>query len=95
MRHYILFIVFIFLLSACQKEGIMQPEDSAPSIPTQEENLKVIPGHIRVKLKSGIPTPTIVKTRSGELSTGVENLDLSSLNIRAYRMERVFHGKYD
>lgn len=95
MRHYILFIVFIFFLSACQKEGIMQPEDSAPSIPTQEENLKVIPGHIRVKLKSGIPTPTIVKTRSGELSTGVENLDLSSLNIRAYRMERVFHGKYE
>lgn len=95
MKKIVYLFAFFLLLTSCQKEGIMQPEDAVPPTPSQEENLKVIPGHIRVKLKSGTPTPTIMKTRSGDLSTGVENLDLSSLNIKAYRMERVFHGKYE
>lgn len=95
MKKIVYLFAFFLLLASCQKDEVIQQEEPVTPSPSQEASLKVVPGHIRIKLKSGTPTPTVVKTRSGELSTGVTNLDLSSLNIRAYRMERVFHGKYE
>ncbi len=61
------------------------------------EQAQVIPGHIQIKLKADAPALQVVKTRSGAVATGIEGIDLTNLDVRVTRIERVFPyaGKFE
>ena len=98
MKRILYTLAAFICLTACQKETEVLPDDSSdPSTGTVQEEFSVIQGHIRVKLKEDAAERLqVVTTRSG-VATANENLDLANLNLKVYRMERVFPeaGKFE
>lgn len=97
MKKIFYLIAIMFVISSCQKDEItMQDDAKTPEAPSVDE-ARVIPGHIQIKLKAGTPALQVVKTRSGAIATGVEGIDLSNLDMRVTRIERVFPyaGKFE
>lgn len=96
MKRIFYLLAFLVAVTGCQKDEITGPENSPlPGTSVSQEDVKIIPGHIRVKLKPETPEPQVVITRSGGVGTGIQNFDLSNLKVKAYQMKRVFpDGKY-
>lgn len=95
MKKIFYLIAFFLVMSACQKDDLTLKDDTSTPAAPQEEQPEVVSGHIRVKLKEGVPAPQVVRTKSGAIATGIEGIDLNNANTKVYRMERVFHGKYE
>lgn len=91
------FLIFIlFSLFACRQEEEMIPQ-SGPEQGGAVTEAPVLKGHVRVKLKAGVPEKlNVVKTRTG-ISSGITALDLANVDLSVYRMERVFPpaGKFE
>lgn len=98
MKKIVYTLAAFICLVACQKEAEMLPEDpSGKSAEIMQDESAVVQGHIRIKLKEeAAERLQVVTTRSG-VSTANANLDLANLNLKAYRMERVFPeaGKFE
>ncbi len=96
MKKVLYLITALACLAACQQEESVIPEEK--NVQSEESaGFDVIKGHIRVKFKTDICDKLqVVNTRNG-VSTGISGLDLAGINLRAYRMERVFPeaGKFE
>lgn len=93
-RIYFIFIVFSLFACRQEEEVIPQSGPEQGGVVTETPALK---GHVRVKLKAGVPQKlNVVKTRSG-ISSGITALDLANVDLSVYRMERVFPpaGKFE
>ncbi|MDE6451567.1 MAG: hypothetical protein K2L23_04625, partial [Odoribacter sp.] len=89
MKNYIFLIFLLFSLFACRQEEEIIPQ-SGPEQDGAVTEAPVLKGHVRVKLKAGVPEKmNVVKTRSG-ISSGITALDLANVDLSVYRIERGF-----
>ncbi len=97
MKKIFYLIAFIFVISSCQQDEITWKDDAKSPSVSGVEQAQVIPGHIQIKLKADAPALQVVKTRSGAVATGIEGIDLTNLDVRVTRIERVFPyaGKFE
>lgn len=97
MKKLLYLIAFFTCLTACQRDEITPPEETVPGQQLTDEN-GGIKGHIRVRFKpEAVEELQIVRTRSGEVTTGISDVDQAGAGIRVTRMERVFPeaGKFE
>lgn len=94
MKNYLFLIGLCFLLFSCQREDEVLPEE-VPVAPAEQETVQ---GHIRVKLtEEAAASLSICATRSGEVTTGLQELDSLYSRLKTYRMQRTFPpaGKFE
>ena len=88
------FALVLLLCFSCQRESIEHKEQPAEPVVTSEAEA----GHLRIKLAPEAEQQmSVVTTRSGEVSTGLNALDMLNARMKTYRMERTFRpaGKFE
>ena len=95
MKNWLLLIIPLLILSGCVRDDIAEPGSPAePVINTAG----AIEGHIRIKLKPEAEEIfAVTVTRTGEISTGIPELDEIAIQLGASKIERTFThgGKYE